>query len=53
MTENAGREAATDRELLRRADREPGAFRAVYDRHATRIHGFHFRRTRDPGWRSS
>ena len=49
MTEHAGREAATDRELLRRADREPGAFRAVYDRHATRIHGFHLRRTRDPG----
>lgn len=40
---------ATDRELLRRADRDPSAFRAVYDRHAARIHGFHLRRTRDAG----
>jgi RNA polymerase sigma factor (sigma-70 family) len=40
---------ATDRDLLRRADRDPAAFRVVYDRHATRIHGFHLRRTRDAG----
>lgn len=39
----------TDRELLRRADRDAAAFRQVYDRHASRIHGFHVRRTGDPG----
>lgn len=40
---------ATDRDLLRRADRDPAAFRVVYDRHAARIHGFHLRRTRNAG----
>ena len=39
----------TDRELLRRADHDASAFREVYDRHASRIHGFHLRRTGDPG----
>ena len=39
----------TDRELLRLADRDAAAFRQVYDRHAARIHGFHLRRTGDPG----
>jgi RNA polymerase sigma factor (sigma-70 family) len=41
--------APTDRELLRRADRDAAAFREIYDRHASRIHGFHLRRTRDAG----
>jgi RNA polymerase sigma factor (sigma-70 family) len=49
MTQPLQPTEATDRELLRRADRDPSAFRAVYDRHAARIHGFHLRRTRDAG----
>jgi DNA-directed RNA polymerase specialized sigma24 family protein len=38
---------ATDRDLRRRADRDPAAFRVVHDRHAARIHRFHLHRTRD------
>ena len=42
-------ETATDATLLREARRDSAAFRVLYDRHASRIHGFHLKRTRDPG----
>jgi len=38
---------ATDGELLRRSRRSADAFRALYDRHAARVHSFLLRRTRD------
>jgi RNA polymerase sigma factor (sigma-70 family) len=37
----------TDAELLSRARRNAEAFRQLYDRHATRVHAFLVRRTRD------
>ena len=42
-------EGATDADLLRDARRDSAAFRVLYDRHATRIHAFHLKRTRDAG----
>lgn len=47
MTQPGIADTHTDRDLLRLADRDAGAFRVIYDRHAARIHGFHLRRTRD------
>jgi RNA polymerase sigma factor (sigma-70 family) len=38
----------SDAELLRAARRDPGAFRALYDRYAEPMHRFHVARTRDP-----
>lgn len=38
----------TDAQLLKAATADPGAFRALYERHASRIHAFHLRRSRDP-----
>ena len=38
---------ATDAELLRRSRRSAAAFRALYDRHAERVHRFLVRRTGD------
>lgn len=37
----------TDAELLRAARGDAGAFRALYDRYAERIYGFHLSRTRN------
>ncbi|MES1247119.1 MAG: sigma-70 family RNA polymerase sigma factor [Actinomycetota bacterium] len=37
----------SDAELMRAAKADPAAFRELYDRYATQIHGFHLRRTRD------
>jgi RNA polymerase sigma-70 factor (ECF subfamily) len=37
----------TDTELLRAADDDPSAFRALYDRYAGRIHAYHQRRSSD------
>lgn len=37
----------TDAELLARARSDPAAFRALYDRYAAAIHGYHLRRTRN------
>lgn len=38
----------TDAELLRRAYDDPHAFRELYERHATWVHAYHLRRSRDP-----
>jgi RNA polymerase sigma-70 factor (ECF subfamily) len=38
----------TDAELLRQARDDAGAFRALYERYATRIYGYHLRRSGDP-----
>jgi RNA polymerase sigma-70 factor, ECF subfamily len=40
-------EDPTDAELLKRARRNPDAFRQLYDRHAARVHAFLLRRTSD------
>jgi RNA polymerase sigma-70 factor (ECF subfamily) len=40
-------EALDDALLLREARRSSAAFRILYDRHASRIHAFHLRRTGD------
>lgn len=37
----------TDAELVARANRDPSAFRELYERHATRIHSYLLRRTGD------
>jgi RNA polymerase sigma-70 factor (ECF subfamily) len=37
----------TDAQLLAAASSDPAAFRALYERHAARIYGFHLRRCRD------
>ena len=39
---------STDAELIDRARDDPSAFRALYDRHAAAVHGYHLRRSRDP-----
>jgi RNA polymerase sigma-70 factor (ECF subfamily) len=38
----------TDAELLAAARTDAKAFRALYDRHAEAIHGYHLRRAKDP-----
>ena len=38
---------STDADLLRRSITDAAAFRELYERHATAIHGFHLRRSRD------
>jgi len=48
MAEIPALDAASDADLLRNARQSSAAFRILYDRHASRIHGFHLRRTRDP-----
>jgi RNA polymerase sigma-70 factor (ECF subfamily) len=40
-------ETPTDAELLLAARTDPAAFRALYERHAAAIHGFHLRRAGD------
>jgi RNA polymerase sigma factor (sigma-70 family) len=47
MTVDGRTDAMTDADLLRRARRDPAAFRVVYDRHVVRVHGFLLRRTGD------
>ena len=47
MTDDGQTDAMTDAELLRRARRDPAAFRVLYDRHVVRVHGFLLRRTGD------
>jgi RNA polymerase sigma factor (sigma-70 family) len=42
-------DATTDAELLRRARKNPEAFRLVYDRYAQRLHRYFERRTHDAG----
>jgi len=42
-------EDATDAELLRESRRDSTAFRVLYDRHSSRIHAFHLKRTRNTG----
>jgi RNA polymerase sigma-70 factor (ECF subfamily) len=37
----------SDADLLRRAESDPSAFRALYERHAEAIHGYFERRTRE------
>jgi RNA polymerase sigma-70 factor (ECF subfamily) len=37
----------SDARLLQEARTDPVAFRALYERYARRVHGFHLRRTRD------
>jgi len=37
----------SDAALLLEARTDPGAFRALYERHAERVHRYHLRRTRD------
>jgi RNA polymerase sigma-70 factor (ECF subfamily) len=49
MADTARLDTATDAVLLRDARRGSAAFRILYDRHSSRIHAFHLRRTRDPG----
>ena len=39
---------STDAELIERARDDPTAFRALYDRYAAPVHGYHLRRSRDP-----
>ena len=39
------RDEPTDAELLRAAKTDPASFRRLYERYATRVHGFHRRRT--------
>ncbi len=39
---------STDAELIERARDDPAAFRALYDRHAVAIHGYHLSRSGDP-----
>lgn len=39
---------STDAQLIERARDDPSAFRALYDRYAAPIHGYHLRRSRDP-----
>ena len=39
----------TDAELLRAARTDPHAFRELYDRHASRVYGYHLRRSGDDG----
>lgn len=47
MTDDGRTDTMTDAELLRRARRDPAAFRVLYDRHVVRVHGFLLRRTGD------
>ncbi len=47
MNDDGRLEALDDAALLRRARHDATAFRALYDRHAPRLHGFLWRRTRD------
>jgi RNA polymerase sigma factor (sigma-70 family) len=49
MTRDGRTDAPDDAELLRLAQRDATAFRALYDRHAVRVHDFLLRRTNDPG----
>jgi RNA polymerase sigma-70 factor (ECF subfamily) len=42
-------DSATDADLLRESRHSSAAFRVLYERHAERVHGFLFRRTREPG----
>ena len=49
MTRDGRMDAPDDAELLRLAQRDATAFRALYDRHAVRVHDFLLRRTNDPG----
>jgi RNA polymerase sigma factor (sigma-70 family) len=48
MTRDGRTDAPDDAELLRLAQRDATAFRALYDRHAVRVHDFLLRRTNDP-----
>lgn len=49
MADDPALDAASDADLLRNTRQSSAAFRILYDRHASRIHAFHLRRTRDPG----
>jgi RNA polymerase sigma-70 factor (ECF subfamily) len=47
MTRDGTNETPDDATLLRRAHRDPAAFRGLYDRHVVRVHAFLLRRTGD------